>query len=235
MKKVIILSVLLVFTAGFAFAEFQIGSNLGWFFERNAYDGWTGRSFQGIDMELNARYFFTQNTGLFAGIGYKTWFLADNNEYLRNMLALGIVPRTRSTLGTKINLSAGLAFRFAPTESFDIHTSFGVFWNPWGTETIRANFLYYGASIPMDIYINPMSGFGFTGNIFFAHNILPNTSLIFGARLEIGMSRTETVEVRSNGIRERSTSSPDFFGLSIGPFIGIMRNFSQQAREQDYQ
>ena len=226
MKKAIILSAMMALLSSHAFAEFQIGSSFGWFWERNTYEGDMSRSFHGLDVEIKARYFFIENVGLFFGVGSQSWFSSNNDDFLSELQTLdGVNFNDTSTFGVKLNLSFGLALKFPVTENWDIQSDIGVFWNPWGIETISGDMRVMGVDVPMNMYIDPMSGFGFTGSIFGSHNIMPNTNLIFGLRFDLGITRNETVEVRALGTSVRDSGSPDFLGFSIAPFIGIMGRF----------
>lgn len=76
-----------------AFAEFQLGINMGYFFETNTYESETSRSFNGLKTNLAFRYFFNNNIGLFLGAGLNSWFTADNDEYIKDFTTYRIYNR----------------------------------------------------------------------------------------------------------------------------------------------
>jgi hypothetical protein len=175
MKKLFILLVF-IFIAEFTFAEFQLESRFGYFFNFDTYKPDTKRSFNGLSFNIATRYFFIENIGLFFGINSNTWFNADNSDYVKIFETAGMKATIYKTIGTKLDLNFGPAFALPVNDKFRVQADVGLSLTVWGIEAITGNVTYMGRSMDIGIFIDRMT-------------------------------------------------SPDFSGISVTPFIGVLSRY----------
>jgi hypothetical protein len=225
MKKLLLLILLITMSVS-AHAEFQLGANFGWFFEKDTYESDTSRSFNGLMLEIDIRYLFTENVGLFLGITSNSWFSGNNDDYVKTFNSAGMNASVDKDVGTKIGLSFGLALAYPVNEKFSLHSDIGMSVLLWGIESIEGTVKYGGYSRSMFISIDKMGGIGLAASLFGSYQLLGDStgtgSFIFGLKMDFKFTRKEEGEVMVSGYSAKFSDTPKFFGLSFAPFIGYL-------------
>ncbi|MDR0322186.1 MAG: hypothetical protein LBI28_11835 [Treponema sp.] len=231
MKRIFLFFFLTVLITGFAFAEFQLESGFGYFFNTDNYsDG--KRSFNGMNINITSRYFFTENIGIFLASDFKVWFEADNSAYIEAFKSEGINYIADESVGFKLDLNFGLALAYPINERFGIQADIGLANTVFLVDGTAgtASQIGGGASFKTNIHIERASSIGIYTNIFGRYLLMSDMTgkgyLTFGLRLDCKFTRTETVEINMAGVSERgAVTEPYFLGFSIAPFIGFLGRF----------
>ena len=228
MKKIIAFLIFMVFLTSVVFAEFQLESSIGYFFNTDTYDS-INRSFNGLNLNITPRYFFTENIGLFFGGDFKAWFNANNNEYIKQFENSGMNVTIDDTLGFKLDLNVGLALALPINQKFGLQSDLGISFTVLYIESITGNITTMGYSMSYGIFPDKVSSMGFYSSIFGRYLISESGNkgyLTFGIRMDFKFNRDESGEVIVAGVSQKySGNEPNFFGFSIAPFIGYMGSY----------
>jgi len=228
MKKFIAFLIFMVIFAGVVFAEFQLETSVGYFFNIDTYDS-LKRSFNGLNLNITPRYFFTKNIGLFFSGDFKAWFDADNSEYIRQFESAGMSVTIDDTVGFKLNLNVGLALAFPINQKFGLQSDLGISFTVLYIESISGNVTTMGYRMSYGIFPDKVSSIGFFSSVFGRYLVSEQGGrhfLAFGLRMDFKFNRDESGEVIVAGISQKySGKESNFFGFSIAPFIGYMGSF----------
>jgi len=236
MKRILFFIVFLFFIKGVAFSEFQSDWSLGYFFNTDTY-GSLERSFNGLSINMNLRYLFTENIGLFIGGDFKTWFSADNNNYLNRFGITGtnFTFEDGGGSGVKLDLNLGLAFALPLNERFQLQSDLGVSFTLYYIDSISGEVTYMGSQSSFLIQPDNVSSIGFYSSIFgrylirsFLNEItgrIRRTYLTFGLRMDYKFTREESGRIVFGTWGSYSIEESNFSGFSIAPFIGGMVSF----------
>jgi len=232
MKKLAVFTVLLL-SCAFVFAEFQLETSDGYFFNTDNYDG-VKRSFNnGLDSNITMRYLFTENIGIFFGTGFKAWFSADNREYEKLLNESGDKYTFDDTVGLKLDFNFGIALALPINDNFAIQGDLGMSTTLLGLEVISGK--VYTAAYPytpvnLGIFTDSISSLGIYASVFGKLRVLSmnnsNSSFIFGVKIDWKFNREESGEVIISGISDRYSDKVDnFSGFAICPFVGWLYSF----------
>jgi len=228
--KRLLFFVVFVLIAGFVFAEFQIETDFGYFFNSDKY-GSLKRTFNGINISISPRYFFTKNIGLFLGGDFKAWFSADNNEYVKTLDTSGINGTIDDTFGCKLDFNFGLALAFPINERFGLQSDIGISLTTLYIESTTGEITVMGYEMSYGVFPDKVSSIGLFTNIFGRYLISEKGGihyLTFGFKMDFKFTREESGEVIIAGVKQRySGKESDFLGFSIAPFIGYMGSFKK--------
>jgi len=225
MKKPSFLLMLVMLISVSAFAEFQLEPGFGYFFNTDDYDG-VKRSFNGMDLNITLRYLFTENVGLFFGGDFKSWFSADNGEYVEQFQSAGMKATLDDDVGCKLDLVFGLALACPVNDKFGIQGDLGLSATVWGIESITGTVKYMGYTVNTGIFIDKISSMGVYANVFGKYLIMQNGYITFGLRMDYKFNREESGEVITSGVSQKYSGKEDnFSGFSIAPFIGYMGSY----------
>ena len=228
MKK-LLLVVLIVLVASSAFAQLQLEADFGYFFNSDNYDG-VKRSFNGIDLIITPRYFFTENIGLFFAGDFKAWFSANNDEYADMFKSAGMTVTIDDTIGFKLDLAFGLAFAYPVNDKFGLQSDLGVSFTVLIYEGITGDVSYLGSTMSFGIFPDKVKSMGFYANVFGRYLVMEDKTgkgyLTFGAKIDYKFTREESGRVVVSGISQKySGKENNFSGFSIAPFIGFLAIF----------
>ncbi len=228
MKKLIFICVFIL-VAGISFAEFQLEAKVGYFFNTDTYGSEVSRSFNGLNLNITGRYFFTKNIGVFFGPNFNAWFNAENDEYVTLYESAGMQTTIDEDFGCKLDLNVGLALAFPINEKFRIQSDIGLSNTILGIESITGTVSYMGYNMSTGIFFDQIFSMGLIANLFGCYEILSDSSgkgyLTFGLMMDYKFTRTEKGEVIVSGVSSKFDDSPKFSGISITPFIGYMGRF----------
>jgi len=230
LNKTAVFAVILAFlVSGSVFAEFQLEPSIGYFFNTDNYDG-VERSFNGMDLNISLRYLFTKNMGLFFGADFKSWFSANNDEYIKNFQSAGMKADIDESNGYKLDLNFGIALAYPISEKFGLQTDLGLSATVLALDFTSAklewedHYYYYRTNI--SISIDNVSSMGFYAGIFGKYLVMQNGYLTFGVRLDYKFNRKEKGEIITAGISQKYSGDADnFSGFAVCPFIGFMGSY----------
>ncbi len=218
-----------VLVAGMSFAEFQLQYSGGYFFTTDTYDSEVSRSINGLNLNLTARYFFTENIGLFFGPNVNFIFNAENDEFVTLYESAGMQTTIDEDFGLKLDLNVGFALAFPINKKFRIQSDIGLSNTILGIEAITGNVRYMGYDMSTGIFFDQIFSMGIIANLFGCYEIMSFQSfkgaLTFGLMMDYKFTRTEKGEVIVSGVSSKFDDSPKFSGLSITPFIGFLGRF----------
>jgi hypothetical protein len=227
MKKLLFV-VIFALLSGLVFAEFQIDTDIGYFFNTDNYDS-AKRSFNGLNLNIIPRYFFTENFGLFLGIDCKAWFSADNNDYIKQFESAGMSVTIDDTLGYKLDFDFGLALALPINEKFGIQSDLGLSTTILIIESITGDVTAMGYTMSFGIFPDKVSSLGLFANVFGRYLLSEQGGrhfITFGLKMDYKFTREESGEVIVAGVSEKySGTESNFTGFSIAPFIGYMGSF----------
>lgn len=228
MKKSIFIVLFAILVTGFAFAEFQLETDVGYFFNTDTYNP-VKRSFNGLNLNITPRYLFTENIGLFFGGDFKYWANADNSEYIKQFGYPGMNTFIDDSFGCKLDLNVGFALALPVNEKFGLQTDLGISFTVLYIESITGEITYMGYRMSFGIFPDKVSSTGFYSNVFGRYLISEKDGkgyITFGLKMDIKFSRDESGEIIVAGITQKySGTESNFIGFSIAPFIGYMGSF----------
>jgi hypothetical protein len=226
MKKIFLLSVFIISITSFTFADFQLDTSSGYFFNTDTYkEDKISRSFNGINLNITARYLFSRYIGLYLGGDFKAWFSANNDDYTKYFETAGMKAKFDEDIGFKLDLNFGIALAYPINSKFGIQSDIGLSNTVLGIETITGKVTYLGNSINTGVFIDKMSGMGIYGSILGRYEIMKNGYLSFGLRVDRKFTRKEKGEVVTGGVSAKFDDVPDFKSFTIAPFIGFLASF----------
>jgi hypothetical protein len=229
MKKLLFSMIFTLFST-LVFAEFQLDTKFGWFFNNDTYESDISRTFNGLDLNITPRYFFTPNIGLFLGFNCNAWFSADNSKYVKRFNSAGMKAELDEDIGYKLDFIFGIAIAFPINEKFSVQSDIGLSNTILGFETITGTIkwstYYYDYEASTSIFIDKISSMGFYADLFGSYEFISSSTgkgcFIFGIKLDYKFTRTEIGKVVIGGIKSNFNDNPDFSGISIAPFIGYL-------------
>jgi len=228
MRKFVLLVLFAILITGVAFAEFQLETDFGYFFNTDDYDS-VKRSFNGMNLSITPRYFFTENIGLFIGGNFKAWFSADNNEYIKKFENAGMSVTIDDTVGFKLDFNIGFALALPINERFGLQSDIGISITSLYIESITGDVTAMGYRMSYGIFPDKVSSVGFFSSIFGRYLVSEKDGknyLTFGIKMDFKFNREESGEVIVAGVSQKySGTESNFSGFSIAPFIGYLGRF----------
>jgi hypothetical protein len=114
MKKLLFGIFFALAIANYGFSEFQLDSNIGWFFENDTYtDGEEiSRSVHGPMLGVTGRYFPFANFGIFLGFDSDITLSANNDEYASMFTQSGMGAKFEEDFGNKLNIKFGVSLSY---------------------------------------------------------------------------------------------------------------------------